>query len=187
MYIFESERLGFRLWKEEDKMPFAKMNADKEVMAYFPSVLSTEASNDFLGRIENHFKDYGYGLWAVEVKETSKFIGYIGFHHATFESDFCPCVEIGWRLDLSSWHNGYATEGAKACLLHGFNFLGFKEVYSFTAKINLSSINVMKKIALKKIKDFDYPAIEEASPLKVHVLYKLEKSEYEQKNGASSC
>lgn len=95
---FESERLYFRRWQDEDKQAFAKMNEDKEVMAYFPKTLTASESNAFIDRIEAHFEAYGYGLWAVEIKETAAFIGYIGFYQATFEAEFTPCIEIGWRL-----------------------------------------------------------------------------------------
>lgn len=66
-YQFETERLGFRQWKE-DKIPFAKMNANTKVMKYFPNILSREQSDEFVDKITNHFIEHGYGLWAVEIK-----------------------------------------------------------------------------------------------------------------------
>jgi len=175
---FESERLRFRRWSEADKLPFAQMNADDEVMKYFPNKLTRAASDAFIGRIEKHFEEFGYGLWAVEVKETGVFIGYIGFYQATFEADFTPCIEIGWRLSRESWNEGYATEGAKACLDYGFKELKFSEVYSFTSVINIKSINVMKKIGLEKVGEFNHPRLEQGNPLRAHVVYKLEKEKY---------
>lgn len=67
-YEFESERLGFRQWIDEDRIPFAKMNANQEVMKYFTKQLTEEESDKFIERISEHFKVHGYGLWAVEVK-----------------------------------------------------------------------------------------------------------------------
>lgn len=170
-YIFESKRLGFRLWSEDDKLPFAKMNSNIEVMEFMPKLLSFDESNEFISRIKNHFDSYGYGLWAVDIKETGKFIGFIGFSHANFESDFTPCIEIGWRLDRESWNNGFATEGAKECLKYGFEVLNFKDIFSFTSKINYRSINVMEKIGLCKSRDFNHPKLENGNPLRPHVLY----------------
>lgn len=177
-YVFESPRLGFRTWKESDKAPFSKMNANEEVMKYFPKTLSSTESDAFVDRINEHFREKGYGLWAVEIKETKELIGFIGFSIATFDSDFTPCIEIGWRLDNKYWNKGYATEGAKACLDYGFNKLGFGAIYSFTAELNKPSQNVMKKIGLRKIKDFQHPRVEDGSPLKPHVLYGISKDEY---------
>lgn len=178
IYEFESERLGFRQWKEEDKLPFAIMNSNNEVMRYFPNTLSRQESDMFINRIVKHFEKQGYGLWAVEVKETQEFIGFIGFFNATFEADFTPCVEIGWRLDNRYWNRGYATEGAKVCLEYAFSKLKLSEIYSFTAQINEPSINVMKKIGLKEVGSFNHPRVEEDSPLRLHVLYKIDRSTY---------
>jgi len=173
-YEFESERLGFRRWTEEDKIPFAQMNADKDVMEFFPKLLTKTESDAFVGRIEAHFENFGYALWAIDVKATNEFIGYIGFYSADSDLDFTPCVEIGWRISKKNWHKGYATEGAKACLKYGLDVLNLDEIYSFTSKINVKSINVMEKIGLVKEREFDHPDIGQESPLKAHVLYKLD-------------
>ncbi|MDF2613956.1 MAG: family acetyltransferase [Clostridia bacterium] len=178
-YQFETLRLRFRQWEEEDKIPFARMNANIKVMEYFPSMLTSEQSDELITRISNHFKDHGYGLWAVELKETNEFIGFIGFLNATFESSFTPCIEIGWRIDDKFWNKGYATEGASACLEYGFNTLKMKEIYSFTSQLNKRSINVMKKIGLEEKGVFYHPRIEEGNPLRLHVLYKIDKKKFD--------
>lgn len=174
MIYFETQRLIFRDWEERDLSEFRAMNKDPEVMKYFPKALSDGETQAFYDRIQDEFRDSGYGLYAVETKHNGEFIGFIGFHKATFEADFTPCVEIGWRLKRAAWGNGYATEGAKACLDYARRELGFDKVYSFTAKINLRSENVMKKIGLKKISEFNHPVLDDSSPLMVHVLYAVE-------------
>ena len=117
MEIFiETERLILRHWKEEDRKPFAKINGNPNVMKYFPSTLSTEESSAFVDRINSEFEETGYGLYAVETKDTGKFIGYVGFHRFTFDAPFSPNWEIGWRISDKFWHKGYATEAATACI-----------------------------------------------------------------------
>lgn len=116
MIYIETARLRLRDWQEADFELFSRMNADEEVMKFFPKTLSKEESDAFAKAIIAEIKENGFGLYAVEVKETNEFIGFIGFHRATFESDFTPCIEIGWRLKKEVWGRGYATEGAKACL-----------------------------------------------------------------------
>lgn len=177
-YEFESKRLGFRFWKPEDREPFSVMNANKLVMKYFPNTLNRNESDAFVERISNHFKNFGYGLWAVEIKSTNDFIGFIGFYTATFKSEFTPCIEIGWRLDQKFWNNGYATEGAKRCLEYGFKTLGFCRVYSFTSQINSQSINVMNKIGLSESRRFQHPNIDSNDPLCPHVLYTIDREGY---------
>lgn len=117
MEIFiETERLILRHWKEEDRKPFAEMNGNPNVMKYFPSTLSTEESSAFVDRINSEFEETGYGLYAVETKDTGEFIGYVGFHRFTFDAPFSPNWEIGWRISDKFWHKGYATEAATACI-----------------------------------------------------------------------
>jgi ribosomal-protein-alanine N-acetyltransferase len=174
-YIFESERLGFRRWKDEDRLPFFHMNSDDDVMKYFPNKLTKVQSDDFVDRIEKNIELHGYGLLAVEIKKTREFIGFIGFSNPTFEAFFTPCVEIGWRLARKHWNQGYATEGARACLDYGFGVLGFEEIYSFTAQINTQSINVMKKIGMEELSTFNHPRISEDHPLNLHVLYRRKR------------
>lgn len=177
MIYIETSRLILRDWKKSDKEAFRKLNSDERVMKYFPEVLSPEETDDFYNAIQEELENYKFGLYAVELKENKEFIGFIGFHKAVFASDFTPCIEIGWRLKKDAWSKGYATEGAKACIEYGFNELDIEEIYSFAAVINKSSQNVMKKIGLRYIKDFNHPRIETTSVLRHHVLYKISKDE----------
>ncbi|KNF08350.1 acetyltransferase, GNAT family [Gottschalkia purinilytica] len=173
MIYIETERLILRDWKQSDLEEFRKINSDEVVMEYFPKTLSEQETDAMYEAIQKEFEEYNYGLYAVEVKENKEFIGLIGFHRATFDSDFTPCVEIGWRLKKEAWGKGYATEGAKACLKYGFEQLGFEEIYSFTAKINTRSQNVMKKLGMNYVKDFNHPKVESDSVLYKHVLYNI--------------
>lgn len=178
-YLLKTSRVGLREWLERDAAPFAEMNSDPDVMRYFPRTLTTAETESFVGRIVAHFADTGFGLYAVDELASRAFIGFIGFQTATFESDFTPCIEIGWRLARRHWGKGYATEGAAGCLRWGFAELGLAEVCSFTARINAASISVMKKIGLRHRRDFKHPEIDPAHALADHVLYCITKKEYE--------
>lgn len=169
----ETARLRLRDWEESDVEPFSRLNANEQVMRYFPKTLSKEESRAFYTSIISEFKECGFGLYAVEEKETEDFIGFIGFHKANFESDFTPCIEIGWRLNKEVWGKGYATEGAAACLAYGFKNLGFKDIYSFTADINTPSKRVMSKIGMTFMQMFPHPKVEKYHPLNLHVLYHI--------------
>jgi ribosomal-protein-alanine N-acetyltransferase len=177
MVYFETQRLVFRDWKEQDILEFRIMNKDIRVMKYFTQTLTDQETDRFYNIIKDEFTNYGYGLYAVETKTNSEFIGFIGFHWANFNAQFTPCIEIGWRLKYEAWGNGYATEGAKACLKYGFEKLKFNKIYSFTSKINGQSESVMKKIGMVKIEDFEHPNIIEGNPLREHVLYSISLSD----------
>ena len=177
MIYIETDRLILRDWKGSDLEPFRKLNSDEKVMKYFTNILSYEQTDKFYNAIIKELRDCGFGLYAVEVKKNKEFIGFIGFHKATFSSDFTPCIEIGWRLKKEFWGRGYATEGAKACLSYGFKKLGLEEIYSFTSKINKPSENIMKKIGMNYMKDFNHPKIDSDNKLCRHVLYNIKKKE----------
>jgi len=152
------------------------MNADPVVMEYYPSILTRSESDAFVDRIEDHFDHEGFGLWAVEVTDTSQFAGYVGLWPATFEAHFTPAVEIGWRLRREVWGHGYATEAASVVLDDGFHRLGIDEIVSFAATINRPSRNVMAKLGMRHdpADNFDHPNVEASSPLRPHVLYRLD-------------
>lgn len=176
--IITTERLILRKWCDNDIEPFVQMNSDPQVMRYFPAVMNRDQTLQAVDRIKQHFDDYGYGWFAVDLKSNGEFIGFIGFSHPRFESYFTPCVEIGWRLKAEHWGKGLATEGAIGCLQYGFETLNFERVYSFTAIPNIPSVTVMKKIGMKHIGEFKHPMLSEDSPLSNHILYEITASKY---------
>lgn len=172
MNVFiETPRLFLRQWRQSDQEPFAGMNSDPEVMHYFPEPYSRERSNHFFEAIQREFEEHGYGLYAAEEKASGLFMGYIGFHWAKMDLEFCPCIEIGWRINKNFWNKGFATEGAMACLDFGFNRLGFGRVFSFTAALNIPSERVMQKIGMRLERHFEHPGVPENHQLRPHVLY----------------
>lgn len=170
----ETDRLILRDWKDEDLAPFADLNGDPGVMEYFPSVLTREESDDLASAIRNKIKIEGWGPWAVELKATGEFIGVVGLQKSESNLPFYPCVEVAWRLSSKHWNKGYATEAAKASLNYASSVLNLKEVVSFTAKLNVRSQTVMKKIGMcSDGYEFDHPDVTIDSPLCRHVLYKI--------------
>ena len=124
MIYLETERLVLRDWREEDSVVFSRMNRDPKVMEYFLKPLTDTESRDFYERIRREIDTFGWGLFAAEVKISGKFIGYIGLHHTNFETDFCPCIEIGWRLCEKSW--GRKVPGLVWIMLSGnYNYRRF--------------------------------------------------------------
>ncbi|MGR3976540.1 GNAT family N-acetyltransferase [Acinetobacter sp. 1207_04] len=169
----ETERLKLRAWQESDLQPFAELNADKDVMHYFPSVLTREQSDNLADKFQHLILDHGWGFWAVELKVTGQFIGFTGLNIQPEQFIFSPCVEIGWRFAKQYWHQGYATEAAKACLKFAFETLQLKEVVSFTAVHNTASEHVMQRLGMQAMFEFNHPALTQESPLSRHILYKI--------------
>jgi len=180
MEILETDRLILRTWNDSDLQPMCALNQDPKVMEYFPGLQGLEATKNLIVRINNHFEKHGYTLYATERKDSGEFIGFIGLFIPYFEAHFTPATEIGWRLSSKHWGQGFATEGAKAILDFAFRELKIPEIVSFTAQGNAKSIRVMQKIGLlsNSDDDFDHPKLDDASPLKQHVLYRLSREQY---------
>ena len=171
-------RLLLRRWRTSDREPFAELNADPEVMEHFPAALSREQSDVLVDRIETEFEQRGYGLWAVEVRETREFIGFTGLLADTFEAPFTPAVEVGWRLARAAWGHGYATEAGEAALAVGFDDAGLEEIVSITTPGNARSRAVMERLGMTRDPDgdFEHPSIPAGHRLRTHVLYRLRRS-----------
>jgi RimJ/RimL family protein N-acetyltransferase len=170
-----TERLLLRSWRPDDREPFAALNADPAVMEHFPSVLSRAESDALVDRIEARFDEHGWGLWAVEVPGVAPFIGFVGLAPQGAELPFGPAVEVGWRLARSAWGMGYATEGGRAALRCGADGFGIGDFVSMTAKANLRSQGVMRRLGMTydPRDDFDHPRIPAGHPLRRHVLYRI--------------
>lgn len=170
-----TERLLMRGFRDTDREPFAVMNADPRVMEHFVQPMTREQTDAFVDRITAHWAEHGWGLWALERRDTGAFIGYTGLWPVTFEAAFEPRVEVGWRLAAEHWHQGFATEAARAAVDHAFDVLGRPEVVSFTAVGNVPSQRVMQRIGMchEPEWDFDHPAVPEGHPVRPHVFYRL--------------
>ena len=175
--MIDTDRLILRRWRDADRKPFAAMNADPEVMRYFPSTLTADQSNLMVDRIEAGFETAGWGLFAVEVKGAQAFIGFVGLMEINPKVPCAPGVEIGWRLDKAAWGHGYASEAARACLDLAFTTVGLAQVLSFTAVPNLSSQAVMQRIGMirEPTLDFDHPLVPEGDRLRSHVVYRARR------------
>lgn len=170
-----TERLWLRQWRDADRAPFAALNADPEVMRWFPSTIEESDSNAFAYRQAALLEVRGWGLWAVEVASTGEFVGMVGLNQPKWTAAFTPCTEVGWRLARSAWGKGYATEAARAALAVAFGPLELPEVVSFTTVGNARSRAVMERLGMTRdpAEDFDHPRLAADSPVRRHVLYRL--------------
>jgi RimJ/RimL family protein N-acetyltransferase len=170
-----TRRLFLRPWREEDRDPFAALNADAEVMEHFPSPLTRAQSDGLADRIQARFAAQGYGLWAVEIPDEAPFIGFVGLMHVPEEMPFAPALEVGWRLARPYWGRGLAYEGAQAALAFAFTELEVAEVVAYTAQRNVRSRRLMERLGMyhDTDADFEHPGIAPGSPLAPHVLYRL--------------
>ena len=170
----KTARLTLRRWREQDRAPLSAMNADPEVMRHFPAILSRAESDIALDRMEAHFAEHGFGLWAVECNDTGQFIGCAGLIVREWETAFTPCVEIGWRFARAHWGRGFATEAAGAVVEHAFTVHAVDELIAVTAPANTASRRVMEKLGFthNAQDDFYDPRLPAGHPLRPLVLYR---------------
>jgi RimJ/RimL family protein N-acetyltransferase len=173
----ETERLVMRRWQDADRDPFAELNADPQTLVFFPSTLTRAESDALVDRIEVRFEATGYGLWALEVKETGQFIGFTGLSPMQPDVPGGDGTEIGWRLAKHAWHHGYATEAALAARDVAFGEVGLPELWSMTSVLNTPSQAVMRRIGMSEAARFEHPRIPDDSPLKPSVVYRMDRPE----------
>ena len=181
--ILTTDRLILRTWKASDLPLMTAISSDPLVMEHFPAIQDITATQALIDQISQHYEQFGYAPYAVETKDTHEFIGFVGLNHPpfnipNFQPVALPIVEIGWRLSSQHWSKGYATEAAKAVLHYAFTELNLSEIISFTVVANIKSRRVMQKIGLHHAEadDFDHPNLDENSPLRRHVLYRLTRN-----------
>jgi RimJ/RimL family protein N-acetyltransferase len=189
--VIRTERLVMRRWREDDREPFAAMNADPEVMRYFPAPLDRATSDALVDRIEDLFRRQGFGLWALEVAgpelantelantelaNTGEFIGFTGLNPMPGGVPGAGGLEVGWRLARRAWHQGYATEAAVAAAGVAFRGVGQAEIWSMTAVLNQPSQAVMRRLGMTLHARFDHPGVEAGHPLRPHVAYRLPRT-----------
>lgn len=172
-YLFKSERLGFRNWLESDIELMSAINADEKVMEFFPAIASKDQTIEFIEKMQKQFKEKGFCYFAVDKLENNEFIGFIGLSEKSFEAEFTPCIDIGWRLSSEEWNKGYAGEGAKRCLEYANEVLKLEKIVSIAPKINVKSEKVMKKIGMEKVLEFEHPLLINDERLRDCVLYQI--------------
>jgi RimJ/RimL family protein N-acetyltransferase len=171
-----TKRLLLRGFRDADREPFAALNADPEVMAFFAGPLDGAASDAMVERIVEHWRTDGHGLWAVERRSDEAFLGFTGIARIPWLDE----PEIGWRLARFAWGRGYATKAARAALAWGFTVLGVPEIVSVTTVTNGRSRAVMERLGMHRdpADDFLHPNLPDGHPIRPHVKYRLHRDEW---------
>ncbi|MFX4298695.1 MULTISPECIES: GNAT family N-acetyltransferase [Roseobacteraceae] len=149
-HTINTERLLLRGWKPEDHAPFAAMCDDPDVMRYIGNGKTRTADDAarYIASFEKEWNERGFGLFAVESKQTSDLIGFTGLSWPDFLPEVLPSVEIGWRFSKPSWGKGYASEAAVAALSFGVSELGITDIVSIYQIGNAASGRIMQKLGM---------------------------------------
>ena len=171
--MIETDRLVLRPAVDADRDAIAAMNGDSRVGAWLGGARSRADSDAFVDRVQAHEFEHGFGFWVVERQADAQVVGMTGVWWVPPEMDMQPAVEIGWRFHPDAWGHGYATEAARAALAYGFETLQLPEIIAFTARTNLASQSVMRRIGMSHdpARDFDHPGLAQDDPLRQHVVF----------------
>lgn len=154
--ILETERLYLREMNQSDYESLCRILQDNETMYAYEGAFTDTEVQEWLDRQIARYKKYNFGLWAVILKDTDKMIGQCGLTMQPWKDT--EVLEIGYLFEKAYWHNGYATESARACKKYAFEILKADEVCSIIRDTNTASQNVAlrngMKIADKWIKHY---------------------------------
>lgn len=148
--IFESERLYFREFTPEDAPLIYKLNSDPEVVKYvheLPVTHLTTALANIETNILPQYAKYGYGRWAVYLKDSQDFIGWCGLKYRPERSE----TDLGYRFIRQYWGKGYATEAAKAVIRFGFSQLNLTRIAAMAHIENGASLQVLENCGMQFI------------------------------------
>ena len=153
MIIAETDRVLLRGFHIADLDIMAALFADPEVMRFGPGPRPREWVQDWLaGCLEDYYRKWGFGLWAVIRKPERRVIGYCGLTRFD-DIDGQTEIEIGYRLSRDSWGRGLATEAARAVKDYAFEVLVLDRLVAILYPQNAASIRVAEKIGMHHEKD----------------------------------
>jgi [ribosomal protein S5]-alanine N-acetyltransferase len=163
----ETPRLILREFVRSDLQALASIFVDPLAMKFSTmGVYSTAQTEKAIDRFINSYKQFGFGFWAITLKERDLLIGYCGLAIDRIDNRDEP--EIGYRLDSKFWGKGFATEAASASIHYGFDSIELPYILGAAQRQNVASIRVLEKLGMK----FDRETIFREVPMDVYKIVK---------------
>lgn len=188
--VAETDRLELRTWDDKDERRFFEVMNTPAVMRWLGGLQTIEQWRAAYQRLLTYQREFGFTFWIVERKEDSELIGFCGLKRANAPGAdlIAGDVEIGWRLREDTWGAGYAKEAAIASLDLAFNRFGAPHVLGVTARDNLPSQGLMKRLGMTRRDEFDFfdkrfPADSDVNP---QIVFSIASSEWPFARAAAS-
>ncbi len=151
-FKLETERLILREMTTEDFDSLYAVLADPDIMQHYPYSFDEERVHSWIKRNRDRYQQYGFGLWAVCLKDTGEMIGDCGLTLQNIDGKQLP--EIGYHIRKDQQHNGYAKEAAIAVRNWAFRTTSYPALYSYCKYTNIPSIRTAESIGMKPYLDY---------------------------------
>ena len=150
--VIETKRLILREYTQKDFNDLYLILSDPITMSHYPKPYDMEETRRWINWCINSYKENGFGLWAMILKETNTCIGDCGLSIQNIDGELLP--EIGYHINKSYWRNGYAKEAAQAVKEWAFKNTNFNTLYSYMTVDNVASYKTAESIGMKKVKEY---------------------------------
>ena len=150
--ILATKRLFLREMGQEDYSDLSSLLQDRAVMYAYEHDFTAEDVQEWLDRQLRRYREDGYGLWAMILRETGEFIGQVGLTRQDAAGE--EVLEIGYLLKHAFWHQGFASEATEASKEYAFQIMHAPKVCSIIKADNIASQKVAKGLGMKKVKEF---------------------------------
>ena len=150
--VIETENLLLREFTHEDFPALFEIFSDPETMRHYPKSFDENRTKDWIEWNLQNYKVYGFGLWAVVLKETVEFIGDCGLTIQDIDGESLP--EIGYHIHKNHWRKGFGSEAASEVRDWAFMNTEYDCLYSYMKYTNIGSYSTAVAIGMKKVKEY---------------------------------
>lgn len=171
MMILGTKRLILREYTLADFDELFKILSDPETMRFYPTPYDEKGTRRWIEWSLQNYKTYGFGWWAVILKETGDFLGDCGVTMQEIDGAILP--EIGYHFNKTYWRHGYAKEAAAAVRDWAFAHTTFDALYSYMERENTASWATAASIGMTRRKEFSDEHYGDM------YLYKITREEWE--------
>lgn len=148
----ETTRLILREYTLDDFDALYEIVSDAETMRHYPEPFDEARTKNWIEWNLKNYEEYGFGLWAVVLKETQEFIGDCGITIQNIDGEMLP--EIGYHIHKKYWRRGFGSEAAKAVRDWAFENTKYDCLYSYMKYTNVGSYSTAAANGMKKIKEY---------------------------------
>ncbi len=150
--ILETDRLFLREMNIDDFDALFKVLADRDIMQHYPYTFDEKRVSDWIERNMNRYRENGFGLWAVCLKDTREMIGDCGLTLQIIEGEMLP--EIGYHIRADHQRKGYAKEATAAVRDWAFANTDYPALYSYCKYTNVGSYKTAESIGMHFEKEY---------------------------------